>query len=96
LDWSSDHEDLVQSQEELTRSQDAASHGAVCMYAHSLRDEAFFLRKKKKKKKTRLFLLLVQEAKQDLTEREKHGSFPKRTRMCRRNEASARDNHNNG
>jgi hypothetical protein len=69
LDWSSDHEDLVQSQEELTRSQDAASHGAVCMYTHSLRDEAFFLRKKKKKKKTRLFLLLVQEAKQDFRER---------------------------
>ncbi len=67
------------------------------MYTHSLRDEAFFLRKKKKKKKkTRLFLLLVQEAKQDLTERKKHGSFPKRTRMCRRTEASARDNYNNG
>jgi hypothetical protein len=83
------------SQEELTRSQDAASHEAVCMYTHSLRDEAFFLRKKKEKK-TRLFLLLVQEAKQDLTEREKHGSFPKRTRMCRRTQASARDNYNNG
>jgi hypothetical protein len=65
------------------------------MYTHSLRNEAFFLRKRKKKK-TRLFLLLVQEAKQDLTEREKYGSFPKTTRMCRRTEASARDNYNNG